>query len=353
MRAAESTRIGLLVGLVPTMREAGELVRSLEGEGLESVTLSEAYTFDAVSQLGYLAACTSDIELATGILSIFTRTPTALAMTAAGLDFASEGRFRLGIGASGPQVVDGFHGVQFDAPLGRTQEVVEICRRVWRRERLRHEGRWYPIPRTPGMPALKLINEPVRTDIPISIAGTGERTVELAARVADAWEPIFFHPGRAEEVWGGAIARGTAARSPELPPLRIVARVPVAVGPDTVAEWEKARAQLALYVGGMGSREQNFYNDLVIRYGYEDVARKVQDAYLDGRVKDAVASVPDELVQGTTLIGTADTVAERLAEFTAAGVDLLTVQPMSEDPCKLGDVVRVLRSAAEGGSPKT
>ncbi|MGQ4600648.1 LLM class F420-dependent oxidoreductase [Nocardia sp. R6R-6] len=344
---ARRVRIGLLIGVVGRLSEAGDRLAALEDDGLESVTVSEAYTFDAVSQLGFLAARTRTVELATGILPVHTRTPTLLAMTAAGLDFSSEGRFRLGLGASGPQVVDGFHGVAYDAPLERISETIDLCRTVWRREKLVHEGPKWTIPRSAGYPPLKLIQKPVRPNIPISVAGTGPKTVRMAAAKADAWEPIFFHPGRAEDVWGADLAAGAAERASDLAPLEIVARVPVAVGPDTTVEFEKARAQLALYVGGMGSRKQNFYHDLAHRYGYGPEADRIQDAYLSGRVPEAVAAVPDEFVRETTLIGTPDEVTERLSAFQRAGLDLLTIQPMNEAPEKVTEAVRTLCAASD------
>ncbi len=272
-------------------------------------------------------------------------------MTAAGLDFASQGRFRLGLGASGPKVVDGFHGVAYDAPLGRISETIDVCRKVWRREKLVHNGPHWNIPRTEGYPPLKLIQKPTRPTIPISVAGTGPKTVRMAASKADAWEPIFFHPGRATDVWGGSdLTAGRADRATELPPLEIVARVPVAVGgADTTAEFEKARAQLALYIGGMGSKKQNFYNNLARRYGYGPEAERIQDAYLAGRVSEAVAAVPpDEFVRETTLIGTQDEVTEQLGAFQRAGIGLLTIQPMNEaPPARIAEAVRTLRKASD------
>jgi F420-dependent oxidoreductase-like protein len=341
-------RIGLVFGMGSSMPELADQLVELENAGLQSVTVSEAYTFDAVSQLGYIAARTSTLEIATGILSIYARTPTTLAMTAAGLDFVSGGRFRLGIGASGPQVVEGFHGVPFDAPLGRTEETIDVCRQVWRRDRLVHNGRRYQIPLVGGTgegKPLKLINKPVRSSIPITVAATGPKAVQQIARIADGWEPIFFHPGRADDVWGPSLRAGLAERSPELGPLEISVRVPVAVGDDTSAERAKARAQLALYIGGMGSRGNNFYNNLACRYGYEAESAEIQALYLAGQIAEATALVPDEFVDATTLIGTEAQVRERLGTFTRAGVTLLNIQPMSNDPERLLEAVRTLRSA--------
>lgn len=195
-------RIGVQLAYAGGFKEAVEQVVALERVGIDVVSVAEAYSFDAISQLGYLAAKTSRVELLTGVLPIYTRTPALLAMTAAGLDYVSDGRFALGLGTSGPQVVEGFHGVPFDAPLGRTREVVEICRAVWRRERLSYDGKHYQMPlpaeRGTGLgKSLQLINHPVRERIPISIAALGPKNVELTAEIADGWQPVFFYPERA------------------------------------------------------------------------------------------------------------------------------------------------------------
>jgi len=200
-------RIGVQLSYAGGFKEAAKQVVELERAGIDVVAVAEAYSFDAVSQLGYLAAKTSRVELVSGVVPIYTRTPALLAMTAAGLDFVSDGRFRLGIGTSGPQVVEGFHGVPFDAPLGRTREVVEICRAVWRRERVSYNGKHYQLPlpadRGTGLgKPLQLINHPVREVIPISIASLGPKNVELTAEIADGWQPVFFYPERAAEVTG-------------------------------------------------------------------------------------------------------------------------------------------------------
>jgi F420-dependent oxidoreductase-like protein len=343
-------RLGFVIGAGPSMRGLANEVVAFERAGLDSVTVSEAYTFDAVSQLGYLAARTERVELATGILPLFSRTPTMMAMTAAGLDFVADGRFRLGIGASGPQVVEGFHGVRYDSPLARIRETIDICRMVWRREKLSFTGKQYQIPATSGSgegKPLKLINQPVRNRIPITVAGTGERTVALAAEMAEGWEPIFFHPERAKSIWREALTRGKGARFAELAPLEVCVRVPVAVGEDTSAEFEAARAQLALYIGGMGPRGHNFYNDLARRYGYEEVADEVQDLYLAGRIGEARARVPDELVDATSLVGTAGHVRERLGAFADAGVTMINMMPLSANRAHRLRAVELLRDAID------
>jgi F420-dependent oxidoreductase-like protein len=330
-------RIGLIVDYGKPMEEIAAEVVALEAVGLESATLSEGYSFDAVSQLGYLAARTDRIELATGILPLYSRTPTLLAMTAAGLDYVSGGRFRLGIGSSGPQVIEGFHGVLYDAPLGRTRETIEICRSVWRREKLAHDGRHYTIPLPEGQGSgegkpLKLINRPVRDTIPISVAGTGPRNVALAAELADGWEPIFVYPAAAEQVWGDALAEGRARRAPELSPLEVIVRAPLAIGEDIEQLERPVRQQLALYLGGMGSRKRNFYNDLARRYGFEEDAEKIQELFLGGRIEEAADAVPQELVDGTSLVGTASEVERRLSAFATAGTTLLNAAPLKRDP---------------------
>src|SRR3954454_1570304 len=209
----------------------------MEAAGLDMAMVAEVYTFDAVSQLGYLAAVTEQVELISGILPIYSRTPALTAMTAAGLDFVSGGRFTLGLGASGPQVIEGWHGVPYDAPLQRTREIVEICRQVWRGDRLAHDGPKYviPLPADQGTglgKPLKLINQPVRERIPVMLAALGPKNVELAAEIAEAWEPIFFVPEKAASVLGEPLAAGKARRDDALGDLQIVVGVPVAIGDD-------------------------------------------------------------------------------------------------------------------------
>jgi F420-dependent oxidoreductase-like protein len=270
-----------------------------------------------------------------GILPIYSRTPALTAMTAAGLDYVSGGRFTLGLGASGPQVVEGWHGLPYDAPLQRTREVVEICRQVWRRERLVHDGPKYTVPLPPdqgtglGKP-LKLINTPVRERIPVLLAAIGPKNVELAAEIAEKWEPIFFNPERAGDVWGAALAAGKAKRDPTLGELDVVVGLPVAIGDDVEHLLEAVRPSLALYVGGMGAKGKNFYNDLARRYGYEAEAETIQELYLAGRKDEAAAAVPEDLVRATSLIGPEGHVAERIAAFAEAGVTTINVQPMDD-----------------------
>jgi len=308
----------------------------LEAAGLDAVSVREAYTFDAVSQLGYIAARTTRLEIASGIVQIYTRTPSLTAMTAAGLDYVSDGRFTLGVGASGPQVIEGFHGVKYDAPLGRTRELVDICRQVWRREGVEHQGKHYriPLPEDEGTglgKPLKLINHPVRSRIPILLAAIGPQNVALAAELVEKWEPIFFHPGRASEVWGESLESGRAKRSADLPPLEVSVAVPFAVGEGAGRLREYVRPQLALYIGGMGAKGQNFYTRLAERYGFETEAHDIQDLYLAGRKDEAAEKVPEELVHAVSLVGTQDEVAEQVREFATAGVTQLNIAPLDGD----------------------
>jgi len=345
-------RIGIQASYSGGFRETAAEIRELESAGLDLATVAEVYTFDAVSQLGYLAAVTERVELMSGIFPIYSRTPALTAMTAAGLDFVSSGRFTLGLGASGPQVIEGWHGVPYDAPLQRTREVVEICRQVWRRDRLVHEGPKYTIPLPAeqgtglGKP-LKLINTPVRDRIPVMLAALGPKNVELAAEIAEAWEPIFFMPERAGAVWGNSLAAGKAKRDPALGELQIVVGVSVAIGDDVDPMLEQVRPQLALYIGGMGARGKNFYNDLARRYGYEDEARTIQDLYLDGRKDEAAAVVPEELVRAVSLVGPESYVAERVAAFREAGVTTLVLQPLDGSPEGRLRTVETMRKIAD------
>ncbi|AKN18890.1 F420-dependent oxidoreductase [Mycobacterium haemophilum DSM 44634] len=332
-------RIGIALDYSGGFHQAVDRIVELEKAGIDVAVVAEAYSFDAVSQLGYLAAKTTTVELASGVFPIYTRTPSLLAMTAAGLDFVSDGRFRLGIGTSGPQVMEGFHGVEFDAPLGRTREVVEICRQVWRRDRLQYAGKHYQIPlpadRGAGLgKALQLINHPVRERIPITIAALGPKNVELTAEIAEGWQPVFFYPEKAESVWGEALTAGAAKRDPALGPLDVMVHASLAIGDSVDDRLTWTKPQLALYIGGMGAKGRNFYHNLATRYGFGAVADRIQELYLSGRKHEAIDAVPDELVRGISLVGPRGFIAERLAAFTEAGVTTLLVSPMAADPAE-------------------
>lgn len=330
-------RIGIHMSYAGGFLEAVEEIVEYEKAGLDIVYVPEAYSYDAVSQLGFIAARTSTLELGSGIAQIYSRTPTLTAMTAAGLDYVSGGRFTLGIGASGPQVVEGFHGVRYEKPLARTRDVIEVCRKVWRREVLVHDGATTQIPLAPprgsglGKP-LRLINHPVRADIPIMVAAIGPKSVAQTAEIANGWQPLFYYPEKADEIWGESLRTGTDRRAPELGTLDVVVGAHLAIGEDVEHLTASARAQIALYVGGMGARSKNFYNDLACRYGFEDAAGIVQEHYLAGRRAEAEAAVPDALVAHTNLIGTEAHVRERLAALRASGATTINLTLAAETP---------------------
>jgi F420-dependent oxidoreductase-like protein len=329
-------KLSMALGYAGGFKESASQAVALEAAGIDTVWVAEAYGFDGVSLMGYLAAVTDRVGIGSAILPIYTRTPSLLAMTAAGVDMLSDGRCILGLGASGPQVIEGFHGVPYTVPLQRTREIIEICRSAWKRERLTYDGRTVTLPLPPdqgtglGKP-LKMITTPVRDRIPIYVASLGPRNVEMTAEVADGWLPIFFVPERAGEVWKDSLAAGAAKRADDLAPLEVVAGGLVAVGDEAAKLRDLMRPMVALYVGGMGARGRNFYNDLVKRYGYEAEAELIQDLYLDGKKDEAAAAVPEELLEKTTLCGPEGYVKERLAAYKEAGVTSLNVNPVAED----------------------
>jgi F420-dependent oxidoreductase-like protein len=322
-------RFGLNLGAqVPTAPEAAQsLAQHAEALGFESVWTSEAYGTDAVTPLAWLAAHTSRVRLGTSIMQIPARTPATTAMTATSLDLLSSGRFVLGLGASGPQVAEGWHGSPYGRPLARTREYVEIVRTILRREvPLEHHGAHYDIPTlgqgTSGLgKPLKLAAKPLRADVPIYLAALGPANVRLAAEVADGWLPAFFAPARATSVFGDALAGAP-------PGFDVAPFVPVVVGDDIEACIDALRPKLALYLGGMGARGHNFYFDLACRYGYADAAARIQDHYLAGRIPQAVSLVPDDLVDEVALCGPAARIRERLAlwEGTCTSMILSTDQ---------------------------
>ena len=306
-----------------------DLVREVERLGYDSVWSAESYGSDAVTPVAWIAALTTRVHVGTGIMQMAARTPAATAMTAMTLDGLSGGRFRLGLGVSGPQVVEGWHGQPFGRPLPRTREYVAIVRAILRREKpLEHRGDYYQIPYAGpdatglGKPLKSILHG--RADLPIYLAAIGPRNVALAAEIADGWIPTFFSVRRMkmfrEWLQAGFTARGGAPASFDVMPM-----VAVVVGEDVDACRANVKARLALYVGGMGARGRNFYNDLTCRYGYEEAAKKVQDLYLAGRKAEAEAAVPDSLVDEVALCGPRERIRELAGEWRASGVTTLMV----------------------------
>jgi F420-dependent oxidoreductase-like protein len=341
-------KISMTLNYAGGHEESATQAAALEKVGLDVVWVAEAYSFDAPTFMGYLAAKTDRVEIGSAILPIYSRTPTLLAMTAAGLDAISGGRAVLGLGASGPQVIEGFHGVPYDRPLTRTREIVEVCRKVWAREApLVHDGAAYhiPLPEAQGTglgKALKIINHPVRPDIPIWVAALGEKNVAMTAEVADGWLPIFFMPEKAKDVFGPSLAEGAAKRDPSRGTLQIAAGGLFAIGEESEVAGlrDLGRGAAALYIGGMGARGKNFYNALACRYGFEKEAAEIQDLYLSGKKDEAAALVPSELLEATSLCGPESYIKERVAGLAEAGVTHLNVAPLGADPVAMIEKLR-------------
>jgi F420-dependent oxidoreductase-like protein len=322
-------RLGLNIGYAgAAIGDVLPLVEHADRVGIHSVWAAEAYGSDAVTVLAYLAARTERIALGSAILQMPARTPAATAMTAMTLDGLSGGRFLLGLGLSGPQVVEGWHGVPYGRPLGRTREYVEIVRKAIAREApLEHQGDHYQIPYTGqdatglGKP-LKSILHPLRPSIPIYLAAVGPRNIALTAEIADGWLPIFYSPER-EDVLGDALDEGLSRAGRDAGALEVAATVMVAAGEDTAACRDQLRPFFALYLGGMGARGRNFYNDLACRYGFEAAAGEIQDLYLEGRKDEAAARVPDELIDEVALAGPIPRIVDRLEAWKASRVGTL------------------------------
>lgn len=313
-------------------RAAADEVAALEKAGLDLVWVAEAYGFDSPTLMGYLAAKTETVEIGSGIMNVYSRTPGAILQTAAGLDNVSAGRAVLGLGASGPQVIEGFHGLPYTRPLGRTREVIEVVRQGMRREPLEHSGRdiQLPLPADQGLglgKPLKLLTKPERPSVPIWVAALGDKNVEMTAELADGWMPHLVYPEKVAETWGAPLAAGKAKRSAELGELQMTGGGVLAIGegPETKAMLDFARPMFALYVGGMGARGKNFYNDLACQYGYEKEAAEIQDLYLSGKKDQAAALVPEEWLEAANLVGPASYVKERVEAFREAGITHLSV----------------------------
>ncbi|ARF58574.1 LLM class F420-dependent oxidoreductase [Streptomyces gilvosporeus] len=325
-------------------RRAAEEVAALESAGLDAIWVAEAYGFDSPTIMGFLAARTERAKIGSAILNVYSRTPALIAQTAAGLDAVSGGRALLGLGASGPQVVEGWHGRPYDKPLGRTRETIDLCRRIWRRETIDHHGITdMPLPPEKGGrlgKPLKILTRPVRPEIPVYVASLGPANVRMTAEIADGWLPTLFLPEKAKDVWGSPLTEGTARRDPALGPLQTVAGGLLAIGEEAAAVRELARPLIALYVGGMGAKGKNFYNDLAVAYGYEEAAGTIQELYLAGKKREAEAAVPDEFCELMSLCGPEGYVRERIAAFREAGVTMLNVHPVGPEPAKLIETVK-------------
>jgi F420-dependent oxidoreductase-like protein len=322
--ASHAVRIGFYMGYAPPGTnpvELIELAQEAERLGYDSAWAAEAWGTDAVSVLAWLGATTSTIRIGSAILQIPARTPGNAVMTAATLDLMSGGRFLLGLGLSGPQVVEGWHGEPWGKPLTKTREYVEIVRAGLRRETLEYEGRHYQVPyRGNGATGLgkplRLMARPLRSEIPIYLAAFRPRSVELAAEIADGWLPIFFSPEKSRTVFPAPFARDD---------LDIAPSVPALVSDDVESARDALKGYYALYIGGMGARGTNFYNDLAREYGFEEAATRIQELYLDGKQRDAAAAVPDKLVDELALVGPKERIAERLAAWRESGATTLLI----------------------------
>jgi F420-dependent oxidoreductase-like protein len=334
-------KLGLNLGYAPPGTNPAELVplaQEAERLGFSSVWAAEAWGTDAVTVLAWIAAVTRRIEVGSAIMQIPGRTPANTAMTAATLDLMSGGRFILGLGTSGPQVVEGWHGQPWGKPLGKTREYVEIVRAALRREVVEHEGEHYRIPYAgPGATGLgkplKLMVRPLRAEIPIYLAAIGPRNVALAAEIADGWLPIFVDPERFDDTFGASLAGAREG-------FEIAASVTVLVGDDVQALRDALKPYLALYVGGMGAKGKNFYNALMRRYGWEEEAERIQGLYLAGHQRDAIAAVPDALVDAVSLVGPKERIRDRLAAWQETPVTTLNVgSPQPEALRTLAELV--------------
>ncbi|HSA48856.1 MAG TPA: LLM class F420-dependent oxidoreductase [Yinghuangia sp.] len=339
-------RLGINLGYFGAGYDADNLAVAKEAErlGYAVCWAAEAYGSDAATVLSWVAAQTERIDIGSAIFQIPARMPAMTAMTAATLDTLSGGRFRLGLGVSGPQVSEGWYGVRFDKPLARTREYVEIVRKAMRRERLEHHGAHWelPLPGGPGKP-IKLIVHPVREHIPLYIAAVGPKNLELTGEIADGWLGIFFAPEHGEE----SLAHVRAGREKAgltMDGFDVVPTVSVVLGDDPVAAADAVRDNAALYIGGMGSREQNFYNRLAVRMGYEKEAAEIQDKYLAKDYAGAARAVPYDLLDKTALLGSKERIADRLHAYADAGVTTLTVTPTADT---LDGRIATLRTVVE------
>jgi F420-dependent oxidoreductase-like protein len=322
-------------GIGPQGEQAVELVHSAERAGYDSVWVAESYGSDVVSVLAWLAPQTETIKLGAAIMQVPARPPAAAAMAGCTIDALSGGRFIFGFGPSGPQVSEGWYGVPYPKPWGRTREYIEIVRRIVAREgKLEFDGEHYRLPIKGGTgegKPLKLNFHPVRNRIPVFVGAIGRKSVEMAAEICDGWIPIFSSPDAFEATWGEHIEAGLAKGGRSRDQLEVSPTVQVAIDGDLDLARSVVKAGLLLYLGGMGSRDTNFYVDLTRRFGFGEVADEVQSLYLDGKRDAAYEAIPDELADATSLVGTEEEVRRRVERYVAAGVDRLIVSPIQLD----------------------
>jgi F420-dependent oxidoreductase-like protein len=324
-----------------------EIARTAEELGYDSIWTAEAYGSDAATVLAWLAAGTSRIKLGSGIFQIPARSAAMTAMTAATIDQLSGGRFLLGLGTSGPQVSEGWHGVRFAKQLQRTREYVAVVRMALARKRVEFHGETIdlPLPDGPGK-ALKLTITPFKEQIPIYLAVLGPKNVALAGEIADGWLPVFFSPEHTSTL-RVPLEEGAARAGRSLDDFRICPSVNVMISDDVQSARDAMRPMLSLYVGGMGSREQNFYNRLVCSYGFEDAAREVQDLYLEGKKSAAAMALPDALIDAVSIAGSRDKARERIRAYRDAGVETLIVSPVALDNPSRKEQLRIVAELAE------
>ena len=344
-------------GIGPRGEEALEIVRAAEAAGYDSVWVAESYGSDAVSVLAWLAPQTETIKLGAAIMQVPARPPAAAAMAGATIDALSGGRFIFGFGPSGPQVSEGWYGVSYAKPWGRTREYIEIVRAIIAREGpLTYKGSHYQLPAEgPDMTgqgkSLKLNFHPLRSEIPVFVGAIGRRSVEMAAEICDGWIPIFFSADAFEETWGEHLEAGFAKGGRSREDLEISPSLSVAIDGDLEAARAVVKAGLVLYLGGMGSKKINFYVDLTHRFGFGEVADEVQSLFLDGRREEAYAAIPDELVDATALIGTEDEVSARIEKLAAAGVDRLICSPVHTDRAQRLHTIERIAALVGSASP--
>jgi len=340
-------------GIGPRGDEALDLVRTAERAGFDSVWVAESYGSDVVSVLAWLAPQTETIKLGAAIMQVPARPPAAAAMAGCTIDALSDGRFIFGFGPSGPQVSEGWYGVPYAKPWGRTREYVELVREIVAREgKLDHQGEHYRLPLEGGEgKALKLNFHPLRNEIPVFLGAIGRKSVELAAEIADGWIPIFFSADAFEETWGEHLAAGFERGGRDRRDLEVSPSISVAIDGDVETALSVVRGSLLLYLGGMGSEKTNFYADLAGRFGFEAEAAEVQALFLAGEREKAYDAIPDELVAATSLVGSEDDVAERVERFAAAGVDRLIASPVHVDAAERQHTIERLAARVGAASP--